>query len=557
MKKGTLIQQLFTIIIVLILINVLGSYAYHRFDLTQDKRYTLSETTKDIISRVDSPVIIDVLLEGDFPAEFKKLQLEVRQLLEEFASYNRNIKFSFVNPLEDENQADQVIAQLGNLGLKPANITVEEGGKVSQEIVFPWAMANLGDNTVRVPLLKNKLGTSSEQRVNNSIQQLEYAFADALTKLTIREKKSVAVIKGNGELSDIYITDFIRSLQEYYNVAPFTLDSVAGNPQGTLDAIKNYDLAIVAKPTEAFSDEEKYIMDQYVMNGGKSMWLIDQVAIELDSLYNERGRSLAFPIDLNLNDMFFKYGLRINPVLVNDLYFTQIVLAQGEGNESQYNPVPWVYNPMVFSANDHPINNNIEALRFQFSNAIDTLSVKGVKKSVLLTSSPLSKTVGTPSEISLDIITKAPDQESYKDGFKPLAVLLEGNFTSVFKNRVKPAKLSGVKDDGENSKMIVIADGDLIKNQIRQGQPLELGYDKWTNSFYGNKEFLMNSVNYLLDDNGLINIRSKEVSIPFLDQKKVVAQKSTWQLLNTGLPLLILGLFAWGFNFIRKKKFRA
>ena len=378
-----------------------------------------------------------------------------------------------------------------------------------------------------------------------------------LTKLTIREKKSVAVIKGNGELSDIYITDFIRSLQEYYNVAPFTLDSVAGNPQGTLDAIKNYDLAIVAKPTEAFSDEEKYIMDQYVMNGGKSMWLIDQVAIELDSLYNERGRSLAFPIDLNLNDLFFKYGLRINPVLVNDLYFTQIVLAQGEGNESQYNPVPWVYNPMVFSANNHPINNNIEALRFQFSNAIDTLSVKGVKKSVLLTSSPLSKTVGTPSEISLDIIAKAPDQESYKDGLKPLAVLLEGNFTSVFKNRVKPAKLSGVKDDGEVSKMIVIADGDLIKNQVRQGQPLELGYDKWTNSFYGNKEFLMNSVNYLLDDNGLINIRSKEVSIPFLDQKKVVAQKSTWQLLNTGLPLLILGLFAWGFNFIRKKKFRA
>ncbi|NAS30201.1 gliding motility-associated ABC transporter substrate-binding protein GldG [Flavobacteriaceae bacterium R38] len=554
--KGNQFKQLAIVAVLLVVANFLATKLYHRFDLTEDKRFTISQATKDIIEKIDSPVIIDVLLQGDFPAEFKKLQLETRQLLEEFSSYNSNIKFTFVNPLEDKSNADAIVGELNALGLKPASVTVEEGGKVSQEIVFPWAMANLDDKTVKVPLLKNKIGADSEQRVQNSIQQLEYVFADAFSKLTLKQKNSIAILKGNGELDDIYIADFLTSLQEYYNIAPFTLDSVANNPQKTLDDLKNYDLAIIAKPTETFSDNEKYVLDQYVINGGKSLWLIDQVAIEMDSLYAGGGRSFAFPLDLNLNDLFFSYGVRINPVLINDIYCTQIVLATGEGNDSQYNPVPWVYAPMVFSGNNHPINNNIEALRFQFTNAIDTLS-NNIKKQVLLSSSPLSKKIGSPTEVSLGIISNPPPKETFNDGPQNLAVLLEGNFSSVYKNRIKPIQLNNVKEEGELSKMIVISDGDLIKNQLRQGNPLELGYDKWTNSTFGNKEFLMNSVNYLLDDNGLINIRSKEVSIPFLDKEKVVAQKSTWQLLNLGLPLVLLGLFALGFGMIRKRKFSA
>lgn len=552
--KGKRFKQLLLIIAILLVINVLASIVYHRFDLTQDKRFTLSEATKDIIKKVETPIIIDVLLDGDFPAEFKKLQLETRQLLEEFNAYNSNIKFSFINPLEDDKNRDAIINQLTGLGLKPASITVEEGGKVSQELVFPWAMANQNDKTIRVPLLKNKIGADSEQRVNNSIQQLEYAFADALTKITIKEKKTIAILKGNGELEDIYIADFLKALQEYYNIAAFTLDSVASNPQKTLNDIKNYDLTVIAKPSTAFSDEEKYIVDQYIMNGGKSLWLMDKVTIEMDSLLKGGGKSYAFPKDLNITDMLFKYGVRINPVLVSDLYFTQIVLATGNGSESEYNPLPWVFAPMVFSPNNHPVNNNIEALRFQFTNTIDTLA-NDIKKSILLTSSPLSKVIGTPVEVNLDIISNPPPKESYNNGPQNLAVLLEGKFTSAYKNRVKPLKLKNVSNQGKATKMIVISDGDLIKNQVSKGAPLELGYDKWTNSFFGNKEFLMNSINYLLDDNGLINIRSKEVLIPFLDKEKVAAQKTTWQLLNLVLPILVLGLFAWLFSFIRKRKF--
>lgn len=548
------VQPVLKAIVGLILINVLAGFLRFRFDLTEDKRYTLSEPAVNAVLDFETPVVIDVLLAGDLPPEFVRLQTETRQLLAEFASNNNNIKFTFVNPLEDSEQTDATIADLQSLGLTPAQITVEDNSKRSQNIVFPWAMVNYNNATVKVPLLKNKLGASSEERINNSVQNLEYAFADAFTKLRIKEKKRVAVIKGNGELDDIFLADFLTSIRDYYNIGAITLDSVATNPQNTLDRLKEFDLALIAKPTEAFSDGEKYIMDQYVVNGGKTVWLIDQVNMELDSLFNETGTAMALPRNLNLNDFFFSYGVRIDPVLVNDMYFTQIVLASGEGNDSQYNPVPWFYNPMVFSKNNHPINTNLEALRFQFTSAMDTLANSN-RKTVVLSSSPLSKVDGTPKQIGLDIIDVPPKKEEYTDGNKPLAVLIEGKFKSAFYNRVKPLKLNGVLENGVDNKMLVIADGDIIKNQLRNGRPLELGYDKWTNNHYGNKEFLINSLNYLLDDSGLINIRNKTVSIPMLDVKRIEEQKTKWQLINIGIPvvfILILGLI---FGYIRSKKY--
>lgn len=542
-------------LLALIIINILGGLIHKRFDLTQDKRYTLSEATKMILLQAEQPIIIDVLLEGDFPAEFKKLQLETRQLLEEFSSINPNIKYSFINPVENQENSDKIIQELGQLGLTPANVTVENAGKVTQEFVFPWAMAYIDETQpVKVPLLKNKLGADSQTRVNNSIQQLEYAFASAIKKLVTKNKQKIAVLKGNGELPNIAIADFLKELGGSYNLAPITLDSVATTPEKTLQILKQYDLAIIAKPTEVFTDAEKYVLDQYTMQGGKSLWLIDEVVAEMDSLYTNRGKTIAYPRNLNLKDLFFRYGVRINPVLVNDMYFTQIVLATGEGSETQYNPVPWVYYPMVFSADDHPVNTNIEAVRFQFANSIDTLKNE-IKKTVLLKSSPLSKPTGTPVEVNLGIITNPAPKETYNEGSMALAVLLEGNFTSGFKNRVKPFKIRESRDEGIPSKMIVIADGDLIKNQVSKGRPLELGYDKWTNSFYGNKEFLLNCVNYLLDDTGLINIRSKQITIPFLDKEKVAAQKNGCIIVNVVLPLVFIILFGLLFNFLRKKKY--
>lgn len=538
----------------LILINLLASFLHTRYDLTEDRRFTLAQPAVDAVADFESPVIVDVLLDGNLPPEFIKLKTETQSILEAFVAKNNNIGFSFVNPLEGVEQLDGTITELQALGLTPTRVTVSDNSKVSQEIIFPWAMINYNNKTVKVPLLKNKQGTTTEDRVNSSVQHLEYAFADAFTKIALKEKKRVAVIKGNGELGDIYLADFLTTIRDYYNIGAITLDSVATNPQKVLNQLMGYDLALVAKPTEAFSDGEKYIMDQYIMNGGKSVWLIDQVNMELDSLFNEKGSSVALPRDLNLKDFFFKYGVRINSDLVNDMYFTQIVLATGEGNASQYEPVPWLYHPMVFSKNDHPINNNLEAIRFQFASSMDTLPNNNVK-TVLLQSSPLSKTDGTPRPISLDIINQPPDKEVFNKGNKPMAVLIEGNFNSAFANRIKPITLANAMEKGDGNKMLVVADGDVIKNQLRNGRPLELGYDKWTSNYYGNKEFLVNAFNYLMDDNGLINIRNKKVAIPFLDEIKISDQRTKWQLINIGLPVVLILIFGWLFNHFRKRKF--
>ena len=542
-------------LLLLLLINVVGSFFYTRFDLTEDRRFTLSEASKNTLQAFESPVVIDVLLAGGLPGEFARLQKETQLLLAQFRAENPNIIFNLVDPLEDVSLREETIVDLQQLGLKPASVTIEDQGKTTQELVFPWAMVNHNNKTVKVPLLKNKLGATTEDRINNSVQNLEYAFTDAFKKLQLVEKKKIAVLKGNGELADPYIADFLSSLQAYYNIGAITLDSVEANPQRVLNQLSTFDLAMVAKPTEAFSENEKYVLDQFIVGGGKSLWLIDRVAMELDSLFNENGSNVAVQRDLNLDDFFFKYGLRINPVLVNDLYNTPIVLANGEAENSQYNPLPWTYHPMVFSKENHPINTNIEALRVQFGNAIDTLPNSN-KKTVLLQSSPLSKTEGVPKEISFNQINTPLDRSQYPPNpGTPMGVLLQGTFSSAYKNRVKPFDLNAAQDEGVANKMIVIADGDLVKNQLQQGRPLALGFDKWTNSTYGNKEFLENCVHYLMDGNELINIRAKEVTIPVLDVKKIAERRTKWQLLTLGIPLLALLLFGVVQTYLRKRKF--
>ncbi|MDW5289796.1 gliding motility-associated ABC transporter substrate-binding protein GldG [Formosa sp. PL04] len=546
-----------TILIVLgiFALNIIGNSIYKRFDLTQDQRYTLSEATQHIVADVDAPVIIDVFLEGEgFPSEFRRLQAETKQLLEEFYAQNSNIKFNFINPLEDDTNRDQIIQQLNNSGLTPMQLTVQENGKSSQEIIFPWALASYNGATVNIPLVKNKLGASQQELVTNSVQHLEYAFADGIGKLIHGKSKKIAVLKGNGELEDQYLANFLTTLKDYYFIAPFTLDSVASQPENTLNKLKEYDLIIAAKPTEAFTEDEKLVIDQYIMNGGKSLWLIDAVAMEKDSLYNESGSAIALPIDLNLTDLFFKYGVRVNPYLVATPYSAPITLALGEGSNSQFQNLRWPYSPLVNTTNTHPIVNNVNIIKFDFANPIDTLK-NNLRKTILLESAKLTKLEGTPREISLDIVTQEPDPQQFDKGSQPLAVLIEGEFTSAYNNRIKPFKLASNKEVSIPTKMIVIADGDLIKNDVIKNVPQELGFDRWTGQLFGNKEFLLNSVNYLLDDNGLINIRSKEITVPFLNQEKIAESRLSWQLLNTLVPLALLAAFGFIFNYIRKRKY--
>ena len=557
MDKRHHLKVLVFTLVVLIALNAIGTQFFYRFDLTQDKRYTLSPTSLKILKEVKDPLIVDVFLKGQFPGEFKKLQTETQQLLEEFKAYNKNVTFQFVNPIENEEERDTILQSFLERGLTPVNVTIDDKGKQTQEVVFPWAIATYNGRSVKVPLLKNLMGASTAEKVVTSVQHLEYAFANAFNTISKPKEKKVAVIKGNGELHDILMADFIKQVRENYFIGTFTLDSVTKKPNESLAYLKKYDLAIIAKPTEKFTDAEKLVLDQFVISGGKTLWLVDQVNIEMDSLYNDQGASLAFPMDLNLNDLLFKYGVRINPVLVKDVMAAPIALATGEqGSATQYTQYPWFYAPLVYPTAKNPIVNNLDAVKFDYANAIDTLK-NGIKKTVLLQSSPYSKFVGAPVEVNLAMVNERPEQSEFKGtGNIPIAVLLEGQFHSVYENRVLPFEEKGFRPVGAANKMIVISDGDVIKNQLDKNfQPLELGYDKWTNKLYGNKEFLMNCVNYLLDDSGLINIRSKQVNLPLLDKQKVYDNYTATQVITVGLPIVLLAVFGLLFTLLRKRKY--
>lgn len=544
-------------IFILIVLNVLGTLFFHRFDLTKDKRYTLSQTSLNIVKQVKNPLSIKIYMQGELPADFRRLQQETKQLLEEFQAYNSNIVFEFVNPMENEDESMEIVKSLYQKGLTPVNITVDDKGKQSQAMVFPWAVAVYNNKEVNIPLLKNIMGASTTKKVTGSIQHLEYSIADAINKITKERQKKVAIIKGNGELSEIHIGKLLRQIKESYYIGPFTLDSVAKDPNGTLNALKKYDLAIISKPTEKFSDEEKQVLDQFIINGGKTIWMVDQVAADMDSLYNQAGATLAYPRDLNLNDMFFKYGFRINPDLVKDEQGAPIKLATGEqGSATQYQDFIWKFSPIVIPTNQHPIVKNLGGIKFDFASPIDTLK-NGIKKTVLLQSSQYSKQIGTPAEINLNIVTEKTSPEEYANkGNLPLAVLLEGNFHSVFENRVLPFKDNSFSTKGKPAKMIVISDGDIARSQLDKNMmPVELGYDQRTGNLYDNKDFMMNCINYLLDDTGLINIRSKDVELALLDKEKVYENYTTAQFITIGLPILILALFGLAFTFIRKRKY--
>ena len=530
-------------LLLLLVINYIAQQWHSRIDLTQDKRYTLSETTRKTLSQIQQPLVIDVLLKGNIPTEFKKLQTEAVQLLEEYTAANDHLIVNFVNPLEDEPNADAAIQNLINNGLQPLQIAQTEAGKSSVEYIFPWAVISDGKRVEKVRLFIDKLGTTDQERVQNSVQRLEYNLTDALHKFTVKKQKKIAILRSNGTLEDVYLYDFLKTAREYDFIAPFTLDSVATNAEKTLKDLEKFDLLLVAKPTSPFSDEQKQV--------------IDQVNVSLEDMYKTGGVTMAMPLDLNLTDMFFQYGFRLNYTLINDLYFSEIVVATGDGSQSRYMNIPWVYNPMVLSSNNHLINSNLDAIRLQFANGIDTLK-NGVKKTVLLSSSPFSKADGTPREINLRIDPKAMNKELYKKGNIPLAVLLEGEFKSMYKDRVRPLELKENATLSRPTKMIVVSDGDIIKNDFdsQHKMPLELGFDRWTSKYYDNKAFLQNAMNYLLDDTEFLTLRNKKVQLAFLDKEKVAESARSWQIKVFLYPLLVLVIVMLlsGYFYRRKNK---
>ena len=531
----------------LVVVNVCTQSVYKRIDLTADQHFTLSEASKEIISKVNEPLFITVYLDGEFPSEFKRLQLETRQHLEELAAENAHIKIKFESP---DQQGDVLIKR----GMIPSKLTVEEAGKLSEAIIFPWAEISYQKKSTSVSLLSNTTLSSQEEQLQNAIENLEYRFSNAINLITKTTQKRVAVITGNGELQDLYLYSFLSEVAKKYRLAKFTLDSVSETPQQTLKDLNSLDLAIIAKPTEQFTAKEKFTLDQFITNGGKTLWMIDNVQADLDSLM-ANGKMLAYPRDLNLTDLLFTYGVRINTTLIKDLYAAKIPLATGNiGNQPQFQNLEWLYHPLVRGNKNHAITKNISPVRLQFASPIDTLK-NDIKKTPLLVSSLLTQKIGTPNFIELTSIADKILETDYQSGNQLFAVLLEGNFNSAYKNRVKPFQTNLYKEQATNNKMIVIADGDIGKNQILKEQPFDLNKDKWTRQQFGNKDFLLNAVDYLLDDTGIIDLRNKTLQINLLDKQKASKERLFWQFLNVILPLIVLFVFGIVFNFLRYRKY--
>lgn len=547
------LKKIFGLVALLVLVNLASSHFFLRQDFTHDKRYSLSTYSKSLTKDIDKSILVEIYLNGEMPSNYKRLQREIRYLLEEYAAYNPLIKFEFINPISEGQNAMEVANQFYANGMSPKVLNEMKNGEMSEKIIFPWAVAHYGDQKAPISLLSKNTKEETEKLINTSIQEIEYQISNALKILTEQKSKKIAIIKGQDELGDLHIADAVRSLKNYYYIAPFTLDSVATNPQKAFENLSAFDLIIDAKPQKAFTEEKKYLLDQYVMQGGSAIWLTEHVAAEQDSLMKNKDL-FALPKDLNLHDLFFEYGIRINPQLVKDLYCAPISLATGSGQNTEINQFPWFYAPLSQRNKSHIITKNLLPIKFDFANPIDTLK-SDLKKEVLLQSSPLSQVVGVPKEVSLDIIQEKPNPDHYRSDRQNLAVLVEGEFESAYKNRLKPLQLSSPKEDGVNTSQAFISDGDVIKNEVSKGEVLELGFDRLSGNAYGNKQFLVNLTNYMLGDKDLVALRNKSIKTANLDQDEVKSSKTKWQLINIVLAPILIIIFGVVMHFFKKRKY--
>ncbi|MDG1849791.1 MAG: gliding motility-associated ABC transporter substrate-binding protein GldG [Flavobacteriales bacterium] len=560
------IKQFLSLLIVIIIINTLSSVWFHRFDLTKEKRFSLSETTKELLTTIDDYIYIEVYLEGEFPAGIERLSIETEYILAEFKSQNPLIKYNFINPTEstDDNTRNEIINQLFEKGLNPTTLQIKEGDGYSEKIIIPGAIVKYGAKEFALSLLKNQIANTPEQSIEQSIRELEYEFTNAINHLTNPVKPKIALISGHDELEGVEIEDLTNSLTEQYTLDKINLREFETNADGEpnlkkkLRDLTSQDLLIVVKPKRKFENIDKYFIDQYIMSGGKLIWLIDATNADMDSL-SSKGTFLVQPLkDLNLNDILFKYGVRINNNLVQDISSSKIPIPTSfTNNIPKWELVPWNYFPVAIPSSNHPITRNLNAVKFDFAGSIDTVKTRTkINKTILLQTSPYTKIVNTPHEVSLQTALKTPLQEEYKRGNQALAVLLEGNFESIFKNRIN--KLTAdlpFKENSKPTKMIVISDGDIVKNQLSRGVSLPLGYDRYEKRQYGNKTFILNAIDYLLDEDALIDIRSRELTIRGLNTQKIAKEKTFWQLINIGLPAMMIIIFGLMKQYLRRKKY--
>ncbi|MBR6848519.1 MAG: gliding motility-associated ABC transporter substrate-binding protein GldG [Bacteroidales bacterium] len=572
LKKSQLASFFITLVIIVV-INVIGSFVFTRFDLTAEKRYTLSETTKETLRNLDDYVYFKVYLEGDFPAGFKKLRRETKEMLDEFRAYSKYIDYEFINPSEgsDRNEIEEGYRLLYQAGLNPTNVIDQNpDGSTKQMIIWPGTLVSYGNETeIAVDLLENQLGQSSEEALNASMQNLEFRLLDAIIKVTRAKKPSIAFIEGHGELTETEVYDITQTLQQNYHV---TRGEIAGrvdalierheNANGEIRADIKYDAIVIAKPTEPFDEKDKFLIDQYIMHGGKVLWLVEPVFATMDSLTSQES-TIGIDQDLNLDDMLFKYGVRLNRNLLLDMNCAALPIRTGQmAGQPQLEFYRWFYFPLVQAASNHPMVRNMNAIKLDFVSSIDATTSDGsIVKTPLLKTSDYTKISGTPVFISLAMLRQTPDKRLFPSQGQNVAYLLKGTFPSLYANRITAdIEESNVMDfmpESVPTSMIVVADGDIIRNQIevRTKKPLPLGYDQYTQNTYGNKDFIENAISYLVDGESLIDIRSREFKIRLLDPDKKAHQRVRWQMVNILVPTGLVVLLGIIMSFIRKNKY--
>ncbi|MDZ7743325.1 MAG: gliding motility-associated ABC transporter substrate-binding protein GldG [Bacteroidota bacterium] len=568
-KKNNIIQLLVGIAVI-VLLNVIGSYVFTRFDLTSEKRYSLSDQTKEVLRNLDDYVFFKVYLEGEFPAGFKRLRNATKEMLDEFRAYSDFVQYEFINPSEsgDQKERNTIYQLLMEKGLSPTDLQVKTNEGMSQKIIFPGAIVTYGSKENVVELLRTQVGIPPEQQLNNSIQTLEYNLANAISKLTQEKKPRIAILRGQGELNDRQMADILYTLSENYALESITLNQEISSlsERTSVDTsktrvINKFDALVVAKPDSVFNERDKFIIDQFVMRGGKILWLIDPVFASMDSIQNKES-TVGITQSLNIADQLFNYGVRLNSNLVMDLTAVPIPLNVGSmGGQPQIEFFPWYYFPLITPTVKHPITNNLNAIKTEFVSSLDTTRVENVQKTILLKTSPYSRVINTPAFITLRVLREEPDESKYRGPEQPIAVLLEGKFESVYKNRIPPViannKDIAFMESSVPTKMIVVSDGDIIKNQFhyKDGYPLPLGYDQYTGQTYGNKEFIMNAISYLVDDSELISSRTREFKLRLLDKSKVNDNRLLVQLANVILPVVLLLLFGLVRASLRKRRY--
>lgn len=570
-KNNKIISGVLLIILV-IAINLLSSFIKLSFDITADKKHSLSNETEAILKELDDHVFIKVYLEGDFPADFKKLQKSTEDLLKQFkAIANENIDFEFINPNESINEEEKItlFKQLVKLKLAPTDLEIRDDGKKVNQIIFPGALIYYKDKQVAVNFLKQKPGETPGKNINTSIENLEFEFISTIQHLSKDKLDKIAFIEGNGTLSEEQVYDVTNSVNDdnfnlsyYYNVDRFNIKEFAidsntmmPNLSRQLAMLKAYKAIIIAKPSITFNNIDKLLVDQYIMNGGKVLWLVDGVNANMDSLKNKSGSFIANKNALNLDDQLLSYGVKINANLIEDLRCTKIPIITGySNNKPQQTYLPWPYSPLLVSNNNHAISKGLDGISCNFVSSIDTINNK-VKKTVLLSSSNKSRLNLAPTKVSLSILENPPSATSYTRKNEPIAMLLEGEFNSVFKGKLAQKNNQfQIKEKSINTKMIVVSDGDIIKNKVSSnGNIYPLGYDQSIKHTYpGNKHFIINAIHYLCDDEGLSHLKTKELSLRMLDKEKIHKNKLLIQLINIVFPILLLLIFA--FFYIRNKK---